>query len=81
MCDACNLLKNKTIKTDDKDEEQNVLKAHTIYSCLKEHTVQIKLCQEHDRIFFLKGERGFLRVYPLIETAIRQGLFKKAVKD
>lgn len=78
MCDVCNILKEKT---KDKTEEQNVLLARTIYSCLRDHTVQIKLCEEHDRIFFLKGERGFLRVYPLVETAIRQGLFKKAVKD
>ncbi len=78
MCDVCNILKNKTI---DKNEEQNTLQSRTIYSCLREYTVQIKLCPEHDRIFFLRGERGFLRVYPLIEMAIRQGMFKKAVKD
>lgn len=78
MCDVCNILNNQTRR---KDEEQNVLYARTLYSCLKDHTVQIKLCQEHERIFFLKGERGFLRVYPLVETAIRQGQFKKTVKD
>ncbi len=78
MCDVCSILKIKSPKEIQKEE---LIHQRTLNSFFSEHTVQIKLCSEHERIFFLKGERGFLRVYPSLADAIRRGVFAKRVKD
>lgn len=77
MCDLCSILKEKTL---DQKQEQNVLHTRTIASVYRDHIVQIKLCGEHERLFFLKGERGFLRLFTPLEEAVKKGTFAKRAK-
>jgi len=67
MCDVCKILSEGP--TQENTTNENLTCRSIVVKDKQELTVQ--LCSEHDRVFFLKGTGGFLRIYPQIMNSLK----------